>query len=238
MNHKKLILLLAVLTAILLAVGVGFYYFNKSAPTKMFEISDQIISDKTSPFDISITYPKISGLDELNKEIKDTVESTLKDFKEISLENDSAIKENDPESYAKYPRSYYLSISYEKGLIDENTASIILYVENFTGGAHGAHYPIAFNYDVKNKKDIKLSDLFLNQPDYLQKISDFCSADLKKQILERTQGMDEGWILEGAGPKEENFSTFMINKNSITFYFSEYQVAAYALGSFEVVYPL
>jgi hypothetical protein len=46
------------------------------------------------------------------------------------------------------------------------------------------------------------------------------------------------WLKQGAGPEEENYSVFLINPdNSITFYFGDYQVAAYAAGNFKVIYP-
>lgn len=200
-------------------------------------IEEKTITDKEKPFNIELTYPTFKGLDDLNRKMEDTVNKELTEFKKVSLENDQAVKEVDIESYTKYPREYYLSISYEKGLIDENTISIILDTSNFTGGAHGSNYFTPINYDIKNKKDITLADLFPGQADYIKKISDFCIEDLKKQIYDRTEGMDAGWVQEGAGPDEKNFSVFMINKNNIVFYFPQYQVAAYAVGSFTVQMP-
>ncbi|MCX6724297.1 MAG: RsiV family protein, partial [Candidatus Staskawiczbacteria bacterium] len=69
--------------------------------------------------------------------------------------------------------------------------------------------------------------------------SDYCIKDLKNQMTENgaiDMSGDE-WLKEGAGPKPENFSVFLINKNNITFYFGDYQVAAYAAGDFTVVMP-
>lgn len=247
MNNKKTIIL-TTLGLLILIAGSAYFLFcyrdnviKKGEETKKqvqgIVIEDKNISDKTKPFDIQITYPSITGLDEFNKSIEDTINTTISEFKKLSLENDNAVKEIDPESYAEFPREYSLYISYSKGLVDENTVSIILNISDFTGGAHGSSYFSAFNYDVKNKKEIKLADLFIGQSDYVQKISDFCIADLKKQIKERTEGNDEGWIQDGAGPAETNFLVFKINKDDITFYFPQYQVAAYAVGDFTVTMP-
>lgn len=236
----------------LIAIVAEFLYINyavnyQTAPAEKntqqsldFKISEQKISDGTKPFKIDITYPVFSGAVSFNKLIKDAVDKEVSEFKKNSLENDKAIKDTDPDSYAKFPREYYLSISYTAGKIDAETQSIVLNVENFEGGAHGAHYPIAINFDVKNNKEIKLADLFAKQKDYLQKISEYCKKDLEKQITEKSEGAGtEGtWIDQGAGPKEENFSIFLINKdNSIMFYFPEYQVAPYVYGQFTVTMP-
>jgi hypothetical protein len=82
-----------------------------------------------------------------------------------------------------------------------------------------------------------LADIFSGQENYLQKISDYCVAELAKQITKNAGNTDGAWIQDGAGPVAENFSKFLINKDSITFYFEQYQVAPYAWGNFEVGMP-
>ena len=89
-----------------------------------------------------------------------------------------------------------------------------------------------------NKK--RIIDYIKGEKDYyLEKITDYCRKDLTQQIKDRSGGEEgEGWVETGTDPNNpDNFSTFLINKDSITFYFPQYQVAAYALGSFEVVMP-
>ena len=200
-------------------------------------LEDKTITDTKKPFNISITYPYIEGLDDFNKKSEEIVNNELSEFKKISLENDQAVKEIDLESYTTYPREYYLNIEYDKGLTNNEIISIVFNISNYTGGAHGANYFIALNYNPANKKEIKLVDLFPGQPDYLQKISIFCTEDLTKQIKERVGDDGGSWLETGAGPSLENFSIFLINKDRITFYFPQYQVAAYALGDFKVIMP-
>ena len=208
---------------------------NKSQQTPTISVQDKKITDNTKPFKIDITYPSFSGADDLNKKIADFVNSQISDFKTNSLENDSAVKKIDPVSYAKYPREYDLTIGYDKGIVDENTISTVLEVYSFTGGAHGATTFISFNYNPKTKTEIKLADLFTGQPDYLKTISDFSIKYLTGQI--DPQMLDKSWLNTGAGPVAENFSVFLINKDNITFYIQQYQVAAGAAGEFKVVFP-
>jgi hypothetical protein len=236
---------------VLVVVAAGLFYNYKNSVLRVSDtsstnnktagitIEDKKIADNTKPFSIDITYPYIAGQDEFNAKVKSVVDTALSDFKTNSLDNDKAVKENDPVDYAKFPREYDLLISYTPGQVDENVASVMLNTEGFTGGAHGYHIATPINFDLKKKIEIKLSDIFAGQKDYLQKISDYCIKDLTKQISEKAGGdaVDASWIKQGAGPDEQNFSAFLINKNNIIIYFQEYQVVAYAFGSYQVTVP-
>ena len=248
MKHKGLILTIIII-AILIAGGFCLYYYRNSVTdageqteSNLSQTQNQIIAlesknitDETKPFSIDITYPYVEGLNDFNSKIEDIVNNELAEFKQMSLENDNAVKQTDPEGYAKYPREYYFSMNYDHGLVDQDIISIVFTISDYTGGAHGANYFKALNYDLKNKKEIQLANLFLGQPDYLQNISIYCITDLKRQIKNLTGDDGGAWIEIGAGPNAENFSVFLINADSIAFYFPQYQVAAYALGDFKVV---
>jgi hypothetical protein len=242
-----------IILGIALVLGAGYYLYtqniskvsapNNESQTGSTKIEDQKITDDTKPFKIDITYPHILGAEELNQKMDDFITVQTNDFKKLSMENDQAVKETDPVSYAKYPREYNFNANYDKGQIDGDVISFVMNVYSFVGGAHGAEVSTAFNYNAKTGKEIKLADLFANQPDYLQKISNYCIKDLEKQI---SSGMEDNgewvkqnseWINEGAGPKEQNYSVFLINKDNIVFYFQQYQVAPYAAGTFKVTMP-
>jgi hypothetical protein len=250
---KKIFLTILIIAALACA---AYYLYSKNviAPTtslqtpeeqpKKISITDKKITDNTKPFEIDITYPYIEGQDGFNNFVENIINSEVDSFKQISLENDAAVKEIDPESYAQFPRSYSLAISYDKGRLDDNMISAVINIYNFTGGAHGAAYFKAVNWDFRTNKEVKLADIFSETPDYLQKISDYCIQNLKKQMTQSgaIEMTDDSWIQEGAGPKEENFSIFLlsdanIDNPTITFYFTQYQVAAYAAGDFKVTMP-
>lgn len=241
MKSKNLIILIVILIIAIAAV-VGFFIYknlfsNRWDVRPSITIQDEQITDDTKPFIIKIVYPQIVGLDDFNQKAKTTVDKEINDFKVNSLANDAAVKEIDPVNYAKYPREYELDIDYDKGQIDNDVVSVVFNVYNFEGGAHGASYFIPLNYDVKLKKEIALADLFLADAGLLQKISDYCIKDLTKQITEKLGSTEGTWIQDGAGPKEENFQFFLINKNNIVFYFPQYQIAYGAAGDFRVVMP-
>ena len=239
MNYKKIFILVIIL---IIAVAAVWFSYGYKKPTVKIEnktlaiaVSDVKILDNTKPFKIDIVYPQISGQDEFNKTVQDIINKEISDFKTNSLENDKAVKDTDPKGYAEYPREYDLDIGYDNGLIDENTISVVINIYNFEGGAHGASYSEAVNFNPQIKKEVKLSDLFPGNPDYLKTISNFAVKNLTKQI--DPQMIDSSWLNTGAGPTEENYSVFLINKNDITFYIQQYQVAAGAAGSFKVIFP-
>jgi len=241
---KKIIFFIVIVAIVAIGVFAFTQYRNTAlAPvpqtqeTKSITIEDKKITDSTKPFTIAVTYPAISELDEFNKKAEDIIQTELSEFKKNALANDAAVKENDPEGYVKYPRTYDLQITYAKGQVDENIVSVVFDISNFTGGAHGSNYSIALNYDVKNNKEIALADMFPNTPDYLKKVSDYCIKDLTQQYRQRFNNAGDDWIKEGAGPKAENFQIFMIQKDRLIFYFPQYQVAAYAAGPFQVTMP-
>ena len=237
-------ILLSFLLLLAIVVAGGFYFYQTK--TSQFVIQDKQIADNTTPFVIKISYPYINGLDDFNRKVKTIIDKEISDFKTNSLENDKAVKDTDPTDYAKYPRTYELDISYDKGQVDGNIVSAMFNVYNFEGGAHGASYFVPLNYNVKTKTEIKLVDLFAGQSDYLQKISEFCIKDLTKQITDKLGDTSGTWIKDGAGPKEENFQFFLIGppckdsqlcRSMIIFYFPQYQVAFGAAGDFKVTMP-
>jgi uncharacterized protein YneF (UPF0154 family) len=259
MKFKNLLLFFVVLIILIAGVFCLFKYKdslqknvkdNPSIETDKITIQDKQIIDNTKPFKINIAYPEAIGLDDFNQKSKAIVDKKLSDFKTNSLENDNAVKTVDPESYAKYPREYDLNIGYDKGEISDNVVSVVFNIYAFEGGANGNSYFVSLNYNPGIKeaasgeprptgREIKLADMFVGQENYLQKISDYCTKDLTKQLttIEGADFASASWIGEGAGPNEENFSNFLINKDSIVFYFSKYQVAPGAAGDFKVTMP-
>jgi len=251
--NKKSAAVLIIFVIVLIFGGVSVYYYRnfvlqnsgseQNKKTEEITVEDKKISENEKPLKIEATYPHITDMDDFNKKAESMINGWIQEFKKNSLENDAAVKKIDPESYAKYPRQYDFLASYEKGRADKNIISIIFTVYTFEGGAHGATNFYPLNYSIKDKKEIKLADLFLNQPDYIQKISAYCIAALTKQIIEKMQSTEGSWINEGAGPKEENFSIFLINPSAssgqatLTFYFPQYQTAPYSYGEFKVTMP-
>lgn len=102
----------------------------------------------------------------------------------------------------------------------------------YSSAAHPNTFFISFNYDLKNNKNILFSDMF--KDDYISQVSNYCIKALGEKMGTATEN---GWINEGAGPKEDNFKVFNITPTSLQITFPAYQVASYADGPQEVDIP-
>jgi hypothetical protein len=129
-----------------------------------------------------------------------------------------------------------LSVGYDVTLAQDDVISVKFDIGSYY---HGAAHPNAYshfvNYDLKNGKPIKLADLFKPGAKYLQAISAFCIADLKKQSSEK--GLLDDQIQEGAGPNAKNFQSWTISKQGLGITFDSYQVGPYAAGPQFVLIP-
>ena len=129
-----------------------------------------------------------------------------------------------------------LGIGYEIALAQDDLVSVRFDVGSYyQGAAHPNSYTQVVNYDLKNGKPIKLADLFQPGAKYLQAISAFCIAELKKQSGEK--GLLEDQIKEGAAPTAKNYQSWTISKKGLGINFDAYQVGPYAAGPQFVLVP-
>ncbi len=132
-----------------------------------------------------------------------------------------------------------LSITYKsyKGTLPQGpvTSYLFTYYED-TGGAHPNASFKTFVFDQSGKAltihDIVGADL--------SKLASLTTAQVEAQVKQRLGQSDiSGSIFsEGLAPTDENFSTFVIDGSDLVLELPPYQVAAYAMGSFEVRIPL
>ncbi len=105
---------------------------------------------------------------------------------------------------------------------------IMVYIQ---GAAHPGTHMRTVNFDLEAGKDVQLYQLFLSGSDYLDKIANYCIAQLS------TRGIDFDPSSSGAKPLPENYRNWNITADGLLITFDEYQVAAYAAGPQEVTVP-
>lgn len=205
-------------------------------------------------FDVKYPYFKNAGKD-FNLKIQTLINNQIEDDNTLSKENwqaryNTQIK---GDNIPKVPKNDEDKFSFFSNftIIQSNSSyiSFILKYGGFNGGAHEYENRVSFNYDVKNKKIITLKDLFPNNPDYLNYLSEQSRKSLKKTFAtvsdnDREQATAEEIktivndivtsINSGTEPKEENFSVFTFTKDKIKIYFAQYQVGPNTIGSPEM----
>jgi len=123
--------------------------------------------------------------------------------------------------------SYYEYTSNEILYNKNNLLSFILNFENYTGGAHGSHSCKNYNIDLHSGELITEEELFIdNYQDELARLLVSKLAKINK--VENDKELEDlGYFsIEEIYPN----NNFTIDDNGITYYFNEYEIAAYVLG--------
>ena len=98
--------------------------------------------------------------------------------------------------------------------------------------AHPGSYSLTVNYDLAEGRELTLGDLFLPSSNYLELISNYCTAQLSKQPY------GDSFFLDGAKPTPENYRSWNISPDGLLVTFDVYQVAPYASGPQSILVPL
>lgn len=204
-------------------------------------------SNKQLKYEIDAQYPQLSvtadplanskpatpTFDKFNETVRSSVMKKIAEFKKdmaTSREDDSG-----PETMGSS-----IDIGYTIELAQDDLISVDFSVGSYYhGAAHPNSYSETINYDLKNGKQLKLSDLFKPGSKYLQLISAYAISDLKKQSKEKSADglLDDASIESGAGPTPKNYGSWTITKKGLGINFDPYQVGPYAAGPQYVLIP-
>ncbi|MBC8031954.1 MAG: DUF3298 domain-containing protein [Pyrinomonadaceae bacterium] len=198
-------------------------------------------NNKKLKYEIVAEYPQLTGsgsanYEKFNQTIRGLVTKKVAGFK-TEMTPDA---EDPPLEVPEESSGSDLNIGYTIQLAKDDLISVMLDVGSYSAGAaHPNSYSEVANFDLKNGKLLKLSDLFQPRSKHLQIISAYCIADLKKQGKQKGEDsmLDDDWIQRGAGPDAENYSSWTIGKKGLGIVFDSYQVAAYAAGPQHVFVP-
>ena len=197
-------------------------------------------NNKKLKYEIDAVYPQLTGsgsanYEKFNQTIRGVVTKKVAAFK-----TDQAPSPDDPPPTELESLGSDLNVAYTIALAKDDLISVVLEVSDYeAGAAHPNSYSEVMNFDLKNGKLLKLADLFQPGSKYLQAISAYSIADLKKQGKQGQDSMleDDDWIQRGAGPDAENYGNWTIGKKGVEIIFDSYQVASYAAGPQHVLVP-
>lgn len=211
---------------------------------KLFDLKDYSeveIKENEEFLSTLITYPEFHDYDDLNKLIKNTIETDWKNFKEHSENSWYDVKALNPSAFC-LPFEYIVdySVSYSKDIV-----SVYLSTYSFNGGAHGNTTIRTINYDKKNKQYLNI----VEATGYTyEELSQICDKDLYDQFIgndEAKFNLDQGEIDNldemrrgGVAPYASNFENFVLDGNKLIIYFEQYSVAPYSYGICQVEVPL
>jgi|GEM_PF-2500792 len=184
--------------------------------------------EQNKKYAISVRFPQIIGSSQASVEAFDEAVNRL------IREKISHFKKDIEEPEGEMPRSS-LNIRYEVGAVNGALISVVFSVQEYgSGAAHSNDYTLVMNYDLKSGKPILLAELFKPGSDYMNAISRYCIARLKKRLGALS---DDDWINRGASPSLQNYGNWSITKKGLMITFDPYQVAAYAAGAQKLLVP-
>jgi hypothetical protein len=195
-------------------------------------------SVKAKRLDLSAEYPELTGITNaagFNQIVKSRVTGELADFKK-QMSGISA------EDLKMLPQgvNMYMEIGYDIEYADNDLISVSFLEGNFTGGAHPNYGYFTITYDLKNGREIKLSDMFKPSAKYLEAVSAYATRDLQSRKMpdsDENMGLAQDIFAEGATAKADNYQNWNLTKKGLMFTFDPYQVWPYAVGSQTVIVP-
>lgn len=198
-------------------------------------------NSKKLKYEIDAEYPQLTGsgspnYEKFNQTMRGLVTKRVSEVK-ADMEVDP---EDPPLDLPEESGGSDLTIGYTIELAKDDLISVMLQVGSYSAGAaHPNSSSEVVNFDLKNGKLLKLGDLFQPGSKYLQVISAYCIADLKKQGKQQGEEsmLDDDWIQRGAGPDADNYGSWTMGKQGLGIIFDAYQVAAYAAGPQHVFIP-
>jgi hypothetical protein len=234
-NQKNIFI--ALLFLLFGAVLVTTYKNSKNYLT----IKTMSVEEADGFFNIRAEYPQFNAADRVfNDKIKNLIVGKIADFKKTSRENWQARQATVPagENMPTVPETPFDFIAtWEHNQLNNRYISFVIKIYYFSGGAHGNDELYAFNYDVKNRKELTIMD-FVGSLDNLQKISLIAKEQVAAELESTGWGIDSGtqtMLDEGAAPTSENYKDFGFNSDSLIVYFQKYQVAPGAAGGQQTI---
>lgn len=181
---------------------------------------------------------------DFNKQIKAVVQQAIDEHFLMSEENQKAMRETAPEGVQESIDVFPLTVRFETPVHTSEIISVVIHIDHYSGGAHGTSSIHTFTYDVVKRKILALQDMF---PGYEERLFIRLSEEARRQLSEHlatligTDGEpDLEFLHGGTEPIEDNFKLFTLSpqKDSVTIYFSLYQVAPYVYGEQQITVPL
>jgi len=195
--------------------------------------------NKKLKYEIDAEYPQLTdstdpNFEKFNQAARGLVTKQVSAFRKQMTENASVENPVDSETGSD------LSAGYSIALAQDDLISVQFDIGGYSAGAaHPNSYADVINFDLRNGKQLRLSDLFKPGAKYLPALSSHCVQDLKKQSKQKGADgiLDDDWIQRGAGPDANNYRSWTITKNGIGITFDSYQVGPYAAGPQYVLVP-
>ncbi|MBI5457769.1 DUF3298 domain-containing protein [Candidatus Kaiserbacteria bacterium] len=217
---------------LLILVGIAYavYLFAPRAPETSIssstgtsstmeqgtEIQVTDVYDSTAAYRVEARYPQF-GIPAADEKIKEVVDKTIAEFK--------AYPTNPPDSSTS--QNEFIG-SFNSVYVGPDIVSVALSFSADTGGAHPNTNIVSVSVNVRTGKELTLDDALALIGKTLPQVTNDSLVQLRTEL-----GADLIFP-DGAKPVAENYGTFLVSADKVTFVFNNYQVAPYSAGQQQV----
>lgn len=190
------------------------------------KVSSNIISEKDKYYNVELSIPVISGMENKvkEKEINSPVEKKQYKFKDeiekMAVEDGKYAEKNKIEF-----RPYEALTTYKVNRNLKNILSYTAYYYQYTGGAHGNTAVETINLNTNTGETIQLKDIFKKGVNYKKIIN----AKILEEMKKRPNDFFQENIANFAGIK--NNQEFYLTDDGFVVYFQTYEIAPYVAGN-------
>lgn len=190
-----------------------------SATTTAVSAAAAFIQASTTAYAIDVAYPQF-GIAAIDDQIRADVQAAAGEI--------MALPPNPADSAV--PQSS-LTGEYDKVYVGPDIISVELILSQYTGGAHPLTLLSGVAFDRATGRRLLLADVLPLIGMDVEGLSRQATARLEESLG------DAFMFRDGADTNPENFSSFTVGTSTVTFVLQPYQVAAYAAGPQEIVFP-
>jgi hypothetical protein len=242
------------LVSVVLAVGVAVLYWNcakvADSPASQSERNKTLpnsvrmtmatVAQNDSFYNIRAEYPQFDDADPaFNQKIANTVNGQIDAFKKEAKDNFDARNATLPAGQTPLanpaePFDFIATVS--PAQYDPDYESFMIDIYYFSGGAHGIDRIFAFNYDLKNKKEITIND-FLGSTDNLTKLASLAQSQVASQAQASGLQLNDSlkkMISDGTAATADNYRNFTFGYGKLIVYFEQYQAGPGSSGTITV----
>jgi len=244
MNRKSILVIASLTVVILLACNATFTVGNPTPtvtpPTAIptntaIPLSGQVTlvsqpyseTNQDPAFTITAQIPQLSGSDDprvqvINQKLDELVQTEIAVFRGEFTRG----------PVVEVSTNSFLEVTYALLSQYNDIWSFKFYYSFYNNGAaHPGDFSHTINYDLGAGRELALGDLFISGPNYLETISNYCLAELRKQPY------SDSFTTSGADPTLENYRNWNITPDGLMITFDTYQVAPGAAGPQIVIVP-
>ena len=214
-----------VVAVILIVLGGAYVLFSlaerTASPSEVatstaqeIQLTTASVSEQTDAYIIDIKYPQF-GMPAIDADIKGKVDSSVAEFR--------SYPPNPPVSAAQNE----FTGTFEDVYVDTEVVSVKLILSQYTGGAHPMTIVSGLNYDRATGRQLLQQEAFEMLGLSAAQVSERATTELKEKL-------GDSFFEEGANSNPENFSSFTISRDSVTFIFQASQAGPYAVGPQEI----